>query len=89
MKAVLVVYNYDGVLGYCTERCYGARPGPCHKGDCRCVCRGRNHGVGFTGAMHNRDEVAGLYSRASVRVRANPAERQQLLGGPAWVDGSR
>lgn len=89
MKAAVVVYNHDGVLGRCTVHCYDAPPGPCHAGDCQCVCRGRNHGVGRTRAVHNWRAVAELYTRESVQVRENPESRQQLLGGLAWVEGSR
>jgi hypothetical protein len=45
---LIAVYNNDGCVGRCDERCYGAT----HP-DCDCVCGGKNHGVGLSKATDN------------------------------------
>ena len=48
MTTLIVAYDKSGPIGRCDARCYDA------KGDrCRCICGGRNHGVGLRKALDN------------------------------------
>lgn len=48
MSVILAVTNKDGKTRRCNATCYNA------KGTrCRCVCGGKNHGVGLEAAVSN------------------------------------
>lgn len=48
MTTLIAVYNSEGCVGRCDEKCYDA------KGDvCECVCGGKNHGKGRQQAIDN------------------------------------
>lgn len=52
MTTLLAVYNSDGCVGRCDERCYDA------KGDtCTCICGGKNHKAGKVQAERNTAEM--------------------------------
>lgn len=53
MTTLIAAYNSDGCVGRCDCRCYHAL-GP----ECRCLCRGANHGVGRQEAIQNTRELA-------------------------------
>jgi hypothetical protein len=48
MTTLIAVYHHGRCVARCDANCYNAtRPA------CRCICRGRNHGVGFNQATEN------------------------------------
>lgn len=55
MATLMAVYTSDGCEGRCDAKCYNAK---CP--DCKCICGGKNHGVGFQKAMDNTREMFGL-----------------------------
>ena len=64
MTALFTIWTNDGRRQSCDETCYNA--GDAH---CRCVCGGRNHGVGIRRA-------------AQQTVRFLPAWVEDLAAGP-------
>ena len=51
MTTVLEYRTWEGFLiGRCDAKCHTAKGKKC-----KCVCEGRNHGVGFDQAMRNED----------------------------------
>lgn len=78
----LKISNADGSLGQCTAKCYDAPP----KTRCRCICGGRNHGVGEPQALANALEIRSEFPTAKVEIddRANqthlwPDDRPKLF----------
>lgn len=55
MTTVLAVYNSGGCVGRCDANCHNAAVQ-----SCRCICGGRNHGVGLMMAIANNAERVGL-----------------------------
>lgn len=53
MTTVLAVYNSEGCVGRCDDRCHSAK----HP-ECTCICGGANHGVGAYQAQVNTWEYA-------------------------------
>lgn len=53
MTTLIAVYGSDGLEGRCDARCYDS-----DTSRCRCVCRGKNHGVGKQRATDNTRELA-------------------------------
>jgi len=52
MTTLIAAYDSSGCIGRCDARCYNA------KGErCRCICGGRNHGVGLQKALENLPEI--------------------------------
>jgi len=52
MTTLISAHNGDGCIGRCDARCYNA------KGErCRCICGGRNHGVGREKAANNTADM--------------------------------
>lgn len=68
---VIRIRNNDGPLGECTAKCYDA-----DGGRCRCVCGGRNHGVGEEQALANALQFAGEWS---CEVEVDERAKQQNL----------
>lgn len=66
MATLMAVYNSQGCVGRCDARCYNAK-GP----RCRCICGGKNHGVGLAKARDNTARMADAEVRANAR-EANP-----------------
>lgn len=53
MPDLIAVYNSEGkCIGKCGYSCYAAT-----KPECKCICQGKNHGVGFKRAMAQTDEL--------------------------------
>ena len=48
MTTLISAHNGDGCIGRCDAKCYMAT-GPV----CRCICGGRNHGVGLAKAIES------------------------------------
>ncbi len=54
MAALLIARSAAGrVIGRCDERCYLSQ-----HNQCRCICGGRNHGVGLQAAAANSRHIA-------------------------------
>jgi len=53
MTTLIAVYDSDGCKGRCDARCYDAT-----SPECKCICGGRNHGVGKNQAIENTNELA-------------------------------
>ena len=55
----------DGVRRRCDSHCYNAK-----KPKCRCICSGRNHGVGLAQAQENTSRISeALLERARAEDR--------------------
>ena len=53
MPDLITVYDSEGKsIGKCGYSCYAAK-----KPDCKCICGGKNHGIGFTRAMAQTAEI--------------------------------
>ncbi|KPK75268.1 MAG: hypothetical protein AMJ79_11820 [Phycisphaerae bacterium SM23_30] len=52
MTTLIAVYNSDGLVGRCDEKCHNAK-----EPDCDCICGGANHGVGFKQAQKNTKKM--------------------------------
>jgi hypothetical protein len=50
---LIAQYNSGGCVGRCDASCYEAT-----KPVCKCICGGRNHGVGVTRAVENTHQIA-------------------------------
>ena len=46
MTVIITAYRIHGKVANCGESCYNASKGPC-----KCICGGRNHGVGLKRAL--------------------------------------
>lgn len=53
MATLISVYNSDGCVGRCDEKCHGALQPECH-----CICGGVNHGVGLAQARKNTQSLS-------------------------------
>jgi len=51
MVTLIELRNKSGIIGRCDAACYNSE-----LPHCRCVCGGRNHGVGLERALENGDE---------------------------------
>ena len=68
MAITIIVRAIDGdPIGQCSASCYDARPDSI----CRCICRGRSHGVGRILAMRNAFEIAKGHSRTTLHPEAD------------------
>lgn len=65
----LRISNADGCIGECSAKCYDAAQAT----RCRCICGGRNHGVGEAQALANAREIRLEFPTAKVEIddRAN------------------
>lgn len=65
--ATLISVNGSGglMIGRCDARCYDAKSEPC-----RCICGGKNHGVGLHAAVENTRTRARELSESSSIVDA-------------------
>jgi hypothetical protein len=72
MATLIVVYNSEGVVGRCDQRCYGAKRGS----PCDCCCGGVNHAVGLTQAAAN--------TGVAFEKAAEFAKRKAELGSGAY-----
>lgn len=64
---VIRIRNTDGTLGECSAKCYDA-----DIARCRCICGGRNHGVGEAQALANARELAQSWNcEVEIDERAN------------------
>ena len=53
MPDLIAVYDSDGkCIGKCGYSCYAAT-----KPECKCICGGKNHGIGFKRAMAQTGEI--------------------------------
>jgi hypothetical protein len=53
MPDLIKVYDFDGKdIGTCGSSCYDAK-----EDECKCICGGKNHGVGFRQAMAQTAQV--------------------------------
>lgn len=50
---VLLRHDASGKRGRCDARCYNGK----RNGKCRCICGGRNHGVGAMQAIENSKAI--------------------------------
>jgi hypothetical protein len=57
VTTLIAVYNFRGCVGRCDSRCYEAKSDP---KTCDCICGGKNHGAGATGARANARIAIGL-----------------------------
>jgi hypothetical protein len=57
MTTLIAVYKTFGCVGRCDSRCYEAKSDP---KTCDCICGGKNHGAGATGAKANARILIGL-----------------------------
>jgi len=48
MTTILSVHNNYGEVGRCDAKCHNAT-----KPECKCICGGKNHGVGLSHAIEN------------------------------------
>ncbi|MCK4298970.1 MAG: hypothetical protein KAX80_05525 [Planctomycetes bacterium] len=48
MTTLITAYNKSGCIGRCDAKCYNAKGAVC-----RCICGGKNHGVGLQRAIAN------------------------------------
>lgn len=55
MTTLISVHNSDGLVGRCDAHCHDAKT---PAAECKCVCGGRNHGVGKEKAIENTREMA-------------------------------
>lgn len=70
---LISLYNSQGCVGRCDEKCYGAMAGSA----CTCICGGMNHGAGKRRAMENtRNNLVGQLKDAG---RVELAEELQQL----------
>lgn len=77
MPDLIAVYDKDGnCIGKCGSSCYDAR-----KDECKCICQGANHGIGFTKAMAQSEEITeGLIQKAEQGVQVhNEAKDLKLI----------
>lgn len=58
---LITIGNSEAIVGRCNARCYRAK----HK-RCKCICGGRNHGVGLVKALENVDEIAAEWGRLTL-----------------------
>lgn len=70
MTTVYAVYNSQGCVGRCDARCHEAT-----QPKCKCICGGRNHGVGLTQARENTKKISDVYIKENL---AKPDERADL-----------
>ena len=58
MPALITAYDDKGKrVGTCDATCYGARS--TNSADCKCICRGANHGAGHRQAVQNVQDLNG------------------------------
>jgi len=56
MPVLIIVKGSKKILHRCDQRCYNAT-----SKKCRCICQGRNHGVGLKQALINTTKIAADY----------------------------
>ena len=76
MAVVVTVRAPDGVcIGRCSASCYDAPPGT----RCRCVCGGKNHGVGEIVAMGQSHELRRKFESAELHPATAQVVFEDLL----------
>ena len=81
MPDLIAVYDSEGkCIGKCGYSCYAAT-----KPECKCICGGENHGIGFKRAMAQTgeivDSIAGkMVDGVDVRNEAKDLEFQGMDG---------
>lgn len=85
MTTAIAVYNSEGCVGRCDAKCHTAQPGT----PCDCVCGGRLHATGSSGAAitKNTEDAFGTVEAARAWAREHGFDSPLIKTAPA--DGGR